>query len=55
MEFDEVKKYYYEVLKKLSTGTGKSVEELDKEISDQLKECQNVEDIMIKASELFDE
>jgi hypothetical protein len=55
MEFDEVKEEYHKILKALSPITGKTIEELDKEISEVIKECENVEEIMIRASEIFDE
>ena len=55
MELDEIKKEYYKVLKELSKGSGKTIEDLDAEISEALKECRNVDDIMIRASEIFDE
>lgn len=55
MEFEDVKKEYHNILKALSPITGKTIEELDKEISEVIKECENVEEIMIRASEIFDE
>lgn len=55
MELDEIKKEYYKVLKELSKGSNKTIDELDTEISKALEDCKNVDDIMIRASELFDE
>lgn len=55
MELDEIKKEYYKILEILTPINGKTIEELDKEISEAMEECKNVDDIMIRASELFDE
>lgn len=55
MELDEIKAEYYKVLEKLAKGSGKTIEELDAEISTAMEDCKNVDDIMIRASELFDE
>jgi hypothetical protein len=55
MEFDEIKKEYYKILKILAPINGKTIEELDKEISEAMEDCKNVDDIMTRASELFDE
>lgn len=51
MELDEVRKVYYETLSELAKGTGKTVEELDQEISKAIENCRDIEDILIKASE----
>ena len=50
-ELDKIKYEYLKTLTELSKGTGKTIDELDAEISEQIKNCQNIEDIMIKASE----
>jgi uncharacterized protein YfbU (UPF0304 family) len=55
MELDEIKKEYYKILEILARSNGKTIEELDKEISGALEECKNVNDIMSRASEIFDE
>ena len=55
MEFDEVRRIYYETLNVLATETDKTIEELDKEISKAVADCKNVEDIMIRASEILNE
>ena len=55
MELDEIKKEYYKILEILAPINSKTIEELDKEISEAMEDCKNVEDIMIRASELFDE
>jgi hypothetical protein len=52
---NEIKKEYQATLSNLAEATGKTVEELDKEISEQIENCKNIEDIMIKSSEIFDE
>lgn len=55
MEFDEVRRIYYETLNVLATETNKTIEELDIEISKAVDDCKNVEDIMIRASEILNE
>lgn len=55
MEFDEIKKEYYKVLNELADCSGRTIEEIDVEISEALEECKNVDDIMVRASEIFDE
>jgi hypothetical protein len=55
VELDEIKKEYYKILEILAPINGKTIEELDKEISDAMEDCKNVDDIMIRASEIFDE
>lgn len=55
MEFDEVRRIYYETLNVLAAETDKTIEELDKEISKAVADCKNVEDIMIRASEILNE
>lgn len=55
MEYDEIKKEYYETLKRLSKGSGKTVDELNIEISEAMEKSKDFEDIMIKASEIFHE
>jgi hypothetical protein len=52
-EFDKIKYEYLKTLTELSKGTGKTIEELDAEISEQIKNCQNIEDILIKSSEII--
>jgi len=52
---EEIEKEYYETLKKLSEASGKTVADLGAEISEQSKNSKNIEDIMIRASEIFDE
>ena len=50
MELDEVRRVYYETLKELAKGTGKTVEELDQEITNAIEDCKDVEEILIKAA-----
>jgi hypothetical protein len=52
MELDEIKEEYYKILKKLAKENGRSIEEIDKEISDVIKNM-DIEDILIKSSELL--
>jgi hypothetical protein len=52
-EFDKIKYEYIKTLAELSKGTNKTIEELDAEISEQIKNCQNIEDILIKSSEII--
>jgi len=51
----EIKKEYYETLKRISDASGKTIDDLDAEISEHIKNSKNIEDIMIRASEIFDE
>lgn len=55
MELEEIKKEYYETLKRLSEASGQTIEKLDAEISEKVKNCKNIEDIMIRASEIFED
>ena len=50
MELDEIGKVYYETLCELAKGTGKTVDELDEEISKAIENCRDIEEILIKAS-----
>jgi hypothetical protein len=52
MELDEIKKEYYKVLEKLSNGSGRSIEEIDAEISEAIKNI-DIEDILSKSSEIL--
>jgi len=54
-EFETVKKEYYDTLAKLAENSKQTIEELDKEISDAVKNGRKIEDIMVNASEIFDE
>lgn len=55
MILEEVKKEYCDTLKRLAEASGKTVADLGAEISEQIKNSKNIEDIMIRASEIFDE
>ena len=50
MEIDEIRKLYYGILSELSLQSGKTVEELDIEISQAIENCKDIEDILIKSA-----
>ena len=52
-ELDKIKYEYLITLSELAKGTGKTIEELDAEISEQIKNCKNIEEILIKSSEIL--
>ena len=51
MELDEISKLYYEILNELSLHSGKTIEEIDQEISQAIENCKDIEDILIKSAE----
>ena len=53
MELDEIKAEYYKTLKELSNGSGRTIAEIDAEISEAIENCKNIEDILIKSSEIL--
>jgi len=53
MEFNEVKEEYDKILKIMAEINGKTIAELDKEISEAVAKTKNIEDILIKSSEII--
>jgi len=53
MEIDEIRKIYYDILNELSQQSGKTVDELDIEISQAIENCRDIEDILIKSAEVL--
>lgn len=53
MELDEIKDEYNKTLKILAEATQRTVAELDKEISEAVAKSKNIEDILIKSSEII--
>jgi len=52
-EFEKIKDEYDKLLEEMAEVSGKTVEELDEEISDAIDNCANLEDILIKSSEII--
>lgn len=53
MEFNEVKEEYDKILKLLAEINGKTITELDTEISEAVAKSKNIEDILIKSAEIM--
>jgi len=53
MEIEEIRKLYYDILSELSVQSGKTIEEIDTEISQAIENCKNIEDILIKSAEVI--
>jgi len=50
MEFEEIKKEYEEVLQKLAELTGSSIKDIEKELND----AENIDELLKRATEIFD-
>ena len=52
-DFHKIKDEYDKLLREMAKTSGKTIEELDKEITEAIEESSNVEDILIKSSEII--
>lgn len=50
MEFEEIKKEYKEVLEKLAELTGAPIEKIEEELNN----AENIDDLLKRATEIFD-
>lgn len=53
MEFDDIKKEYYEILKELAKQNGRSIEEINEEIEEAIENCKDIESLLKNASEII--
>ena len=53
MELDEIKAEYYKTLTELFEANDRTVEEIYAEIKEVMQQCGDIEDILIKSSEIL--